>query len=153
MLTDMNLEVNQQSAVRELTYAEELREALRQAMQNDASVFLIGEDIGIYGGAFGVTAGLVEEFGFHRVIDTPISESAIAGAFAAAALRQHSLLNSYFRDEEILVLPEVSIGLAVALAEGLIVPVIHHADKKLIPNRCRSGGSLQACSHGRFKPG
>ena len=73
MLTDMNLEVNQQSAVRELTYAEELREALRQAMQNDASVFLIGEDVGIYGGAFGVTAGLVEEFGSDRVIDTPIS--------------------------------------------------------------------------------
>ena len=130
MLTDMNLEVNQQSAVRELTYAEELREALRQAMQNDASVFLIGEDVGIYGGAFGVTAGLVEEFGSDRVIDTPISESAIAGACAAAALRQHPLLNSYFRDEEILVLPEVSIGLAVALAEGLIVPVIHHADRK-----------------------
>ncbi len=73
MLTDMNLEVNQQSAVRELTYAEALREALRQAMQNDASVFLIGEDIGIYGGAFGVTAGLVEELGSDRVIDTPIS--------------------------------------------------------------------------------
>jgi len=86
MLTDMNLEVNQHSVVRELTYAEALREALRQAMQKDASVFLIGEDIGIYGGAFGVTAGLVEEFGSERVIDTPISEAAIAGACAGAAL-------------------------------------------------------------------
>ncbi len=50
------------------------------------SVFLIGEDIGVYGGAFGVTAGLVEAFGEERVRDTPISEAAIAGAVLGAAL-------------------------------------------------------------------
>ncbi|MGD8552255.1 MAG: alpha-ketoacid dehydrogenase subunit beta [Anaerolineales bacterium] len=71
---------------RELTYAEALREGLQQVMEKDESVFLIGEDIGVYGGAFGVTAGLVETFGDERVRDTPISEAAIAGACLGAAL-------------------------------------------------------------------
>ncbi len=71
---------------RELTYAEALREGLQQVMEKDESVFLIGEDIGVYGGAFGVTAGLVETFGEERVRDTPISEAAIAGAVLGAAL-------------------------------------------------------------------
>jgi pyruvate dehydrogenase E1 component beta subunit len=72
--------------MREITYAEAIREALRQEMQHDERVFLIGEDLGVYGGAFGVTAGLLEEFGEERVIDTPISELAVAGAAAGAAL-------------------------------------------------------------------
>jgi len=72
--------------MRELTYAEALREGLRQVMQADSRVFVIGEDIGVYGGAFGVTAGLVNEFGTERIIDTPISEAGIAGACVGAAL-------------------------------------------------------------------
>jgi pyruvate dehydrogenase E1 component beta subunit len=72
--------------MRELTYAEALKEGLRQAMQSDPNVFLLGEDIGVYGGAFGVTAGLVQEFGEERVRDTPISEAAIAGACVGAAV-------------------------------------------------------------------
>ncbi len=72
--------------MRELTYAEALREAMRLAMQKDPMVFVIGEDIGVYGGAFGVTAGLVDEFGPERIIDTPISEAGIAGACVGAAL-------------------------------------------------------------------
>lgn len=72
--------------MRELTYVEAVREALRQAMATDPRVFLIGEDIGVYGGAFGATAGLLAEFGEHRVIDTPISEAGIAGACIGAAL-------------------------------------------------------------------
>jgi pyruvate dehydrogenase E1 component beta subunit len=72
--------------MRELTYAEALREAMRQAMSTDNRVFLLGEDIGLYGGAFGVTAGLVDEFGEKRVRDTPISEAGIAGACVGAAL-------------------------------------------------------------------
>ena len=72
--------------MRELTYAEALRETLRQVMQEDPSVFMIGEDIGVYGGAFGVSAGLLEEFGPERIIDTPISEAAITGACIGAAL-------------------------------------------------------------------
>jgi pyruvate/2-oxoglutarate/acetoin dehydrogenase E1 component len=72
--------------MREITYVEAVREALRQAMQADERVFLIGEDIGTYGGAFGVTAGLIDEFGGERVIDTPISEAAVAGACIGAAI-------------------------------------------------------------------
>ena len=71
---------------REITYLEAVREALRQEMQQDESVILLGEDIGVYGGAFGVTMGLLEEFGGERVIDTPISELTIAGAAIGAAL-------------------------------------------------------------------
>lgn len=72
--------------MREITYVEAVREALRQAMMTDERVFLIGEDIGVYGGAFGATAGLIQEFGEDRVIDTPISEAAIAGACIGSAL-------------------------------------------------------------------
>jgi acetoin:2,6-dichlorophenolindophenol oxidoreductase subunit beta len=72
--------------MREITYLEAVREALRQEMQRDEKVFIIGEDVGVYGGAFGVTLGLCQEFGEERVIDTPISELAIAGAITGAAL-------------------------------------------------------------------
>ncbi len=72
--------------MREITYAEAIREALRQEMRKDKNVFLIGEDLGIYGGAFGVTYGLLDEFGEERVRDTPISEAAIAGAALGAAI-------------------------------------------------------------------
>jgi len=72
---------------RELTYLEAIREALAEEMRRDPKVFVLGEDVGPYGGAFGVTQGLHEEFGELRVIDTPISESAIAGISIGAALR------------------------------------------------------------------
>lgn len=72
--------------MRELSYSEALREAMRQEMEADERVFLIGEDIGVYGGAFGVTAGLIDEFGEERVRDTPISEAAIAGACVGSAI-------------------------------------------------------------------
>lgn len=69
-----------------LTYLEAIRQGTREEMERDASVFLLGEDIGAYGGAFNVTAGMLEQFGEDRVIDTPISESAIVGAAIGAAL-------------------------------------------------------------------
>jgi len=61
------------------TYLEAIREGLWEEMERDANVFLIGEDIGQYGGAFKVTAGFFERFGARRVVDTPISEAAIVG--------------------------------------------------------------------------
>lgn len=70
----------------EITYLEAVREALTLEMRRDPEVFLIGEDIGVYGGAFGVTKGMLEEFGPERVRDTPISEAAIAGAATGAAM-------------------------------------------------------------------
>jgi 2-oxoisovalerate dehydrogenase E1 component beta subunit len=72
--------------MREVTYLEAIREALREEMARDKDVFLLGEDIGVYGGAFKVTAGLLEEFGEERVMDTPLSEGAIVGASIGAAL-------------------------------------------------------------------
>ncbi|MGW4075802.1 alpha-ketoacid dehydrogenase subunit beta [Streptomyces iranensis] len=71
---------------RKSTYREELREALREAMRSDDRVFLMGEDVGRYGGCFGVSLGLLEEFGPERVRDTPLSESAFVGAGIGAAL-------------------------------------------------------------------
>lgn len=68
------------------TYLEAIREGLWEEMERDANVFLIGEDIATYGGAFKVTAGFVEKFGETRVVDTPISESAIVGASIGASL-------------------------------------------------------------------
>ncbi len=72
--------------MREITYTEAVREALSEAMREDENVFILGEDIGIYGGAFGVTRGMLEEFGPKRIRHTPISESAIAGAAVGAAI-------------------------------------------------------------------
>ncbi len=72
--------------VRELSYAQALQEAMGQAMQADERVFLMGEDIGVYGGAFQVTGDLVERFGEARVIDTPIAELGAAGVAVGAAL-------------------------------------------------------------------
>jgi len=69
----------------EMTYLEAIRQGIREEMERDAGVFLMGEDIGVYGGAFKITAGLLEEFGEKRVLDTPISESAIVGAAIGAA--------------------------------------------------------------------
>jgi len=72
---------------KDLTYLEAIREALVEEMRRDPKVFVLGEDVGAYGGAFGVTQGLYEEFGEARVVDTPISESAIVGISIGAAMR------------------------------------------------------------------
>ena len=69
-----------------LTYLEAIRQGIWEEMERDPSVFCIGEDIGIYGGAFKVTDGFIDRFGAERVIDTPIAESAIVGAAFGASL-------------------------------------------------------------------
>ncbi|MCY9002489.1 alpha-ketoacid dehydrogenase subunit beta [Peribacillus frigoritolerans] len=71
---------------REITYLEAVREAMSEEMRQNEDVFILGEDIGVYGGAFGVTRGMIEEFGPERVRNTPISEAAIAGGAVGAAL-------------------------------------------------------------------
>jgi pyruvate dehydrogenase E1 component beta subunit len=72
--------------LRELTYADALREALREEMLRDPNVILLGEEIGVFNGVYKVTRGLLDEFGPERVRDTPISEAAIAGAAVGLAL-------------------------------------------------------------------
>ncbi|WP_225812191.1 alpha-ketoacid dehydrogenase subunit beta [Streptomyces spinosus] len=71
---------------RKTTYREAMREALREALRTDERVFLMGEDVGRYGGCFGVSLGLLEEFGPDRIRDAPLSESAFVGAGIGAAL-------------------------------------------------------------------
>jgi pyruvate dehydrogenase E1 component beta subunit len=72
--------------VRRISYREAVREAIREALQRDARVFLMGEDVGRYGGAYAVSKGLLAEFGPERIRDTPLSESTFVGAGIGAAL-------------------------------------------------------------------
>ena len=72
--------------MRRMTYREAVREALREALRRDPRVFLMGEDVGAYGGAYACSKGLLEEFGEDRVRDTPLSEAAFVGAGIGAAL-------------------------------------------------------------------
>jgi acetoin:2,6-dichlorophenolindophenol oxidoreductase subunit beta len=85
--------------MREITYLEALSEALQEEMHRDASVFIMGEDIGIYGGCFGVTRGLLDEFGSERMKETPISEASFVGAaVGAAALGMRPVVEIMFSD-------------------------------------------------------
>ncbi len=83
---DLIRQVQPGLAAKEISYQEAIREGLREEMLRDESVFLMGEDIGKHGGAFGVTRTLFDQFGPERVINTPISENTIVGAATGAAL-------------------------------------------------------------------
>lgn len=80
------MNAHSKAELRELSYAEAIREAMDIAMARDKRVILMGEDIGVYGGAFGVTGDLVEKYGAERVVDTPISELGGAGVAVGAAM-------------------------------------------------------------------
>jgi len=78
--------VRSDTQMRQIPYWQALNEALRDEMRKDPRVLIMGEDVGLYGGAYGVTRGLLDEFGAERVRDTPISEAAIGGAAVGAAM-------------------------------------------------------------------
>jgi pyruvate/2-oxoglutarate/acetoin dehydrogenase E1 component len=78
--------VRNDSKMRVIPYAQALVEAMREEMKRDPSVFIMGEDVGLYGGAYGATRDLYKEFGEWRVLDTPISEATIGGAAVGAAM-------------------------------------------------------------------
>ena len=80
------MSVSQASSTSTITYREALRAAIRDALLSDERVFLMGEDVGAYGGSFGVSKGLLAEFGPERIRDTPLSESAFVGAGIGAAI-------------------------------------------------------------------
>ncbi len=86
MSPDLIVQVKDGVPVKEMSYQEAIREALREEMLRDEKVFLLGEDIGKHGGAFGVTRTLFDQFGPERVRNTPISENTIAGTATGAAL-------------------------------------------------------------------
>jgi pyruvate/2-oxoglutarate/acetoin dehydrogenase E1 component len=78
--------IRSDAEMRQISYAQALVEAQREEMKRDERVFIFGEDVGLYGGAYGATRGLFEEFGEKRVIDTPISEATVGGAAVGAAM-------------------------------------------------------------------
>lgn len=79
-------QVRSGAITRSITYAQALQEAMREEMLRDPRVFIMGEDVGLYGGAYGATRDLYKEFGEKRVLDTPISEASIGGAAVGAAM-------------------------------------------------------------------
>lgn len=92
----------------EITYVEAIRSALRDEMRRDERVFIIGEDIGRYGGAFGVTTGMLDEFGDKRIIETPISEPSIIGAaVGAAVVGMRPIAEIMFMDFTLLTLDQI----------------------------------------------
>lgn len=95
--------------MREISYTESVRECLRQQMRSDDKIFMIGEDIGIYGGAFGVTAGLAAEFGQDKIMDSPISEQGIVGvAIGASLLGMRPVVEMMFSDFTMLPLEQIA---------------------------------------------
>ena len=94
--------------MRELSYAQAIQEALAQAMEADPRVFLMGEDVGVYGGAFQVTGDLVHRFGEDRIMDTPISELGAAGVAVGAALAgSRPILEFQFSDFATLAMEQI----------------------------------------------
>ncbi|MCC7353870.1 MAG: dehydrogenase [Anaerolineae bacterium] len=83
---EMRERIRRDGKMRVIPYAQALVEAMREEMLRDPRVFIMGEDVGLYGGAYGATRGLSQEFGDWRVLDTPISEATIAGAAVGAAM-------------------------------------------------------------------
>ena len=112
----------------EMSYAEAIRDALRIAMTQDDRVFLMGEDIGVYGGAFQVTGDLIEQFGPERVMDTPISELGSAGVAVGAALNGlKPVLEFQFSDFAALALEQIvnqAAKIRFMLGGAVSVPVV-----------------------------
>ena len=135
-------------ATGEITYLEAIREALFEEMERDSIVFCLGEDIGGYGGAFKVTAGLMERFGENRVLDTPISEAAIVGAaglpstLAAARAGKRILL----ANKESLVMAGELLTAAVREGGAQVIPVDseHNAIFQCLPSSYPAVGAPQA---------
>lgn len=95
--------------MREISYAEAIRECLREEIKRNDRVFLIGEDVGLYGGAFGVSVGLIGELGEDKIIDTPISESGIVGvAIGASLLGMRPVVEMMFSDFTMLALEQIA---------------------------------------------
>jgi len=113
---------------RELTYAQALQEGMAQAMEADERVFLMGEDIGVYGGAFQVTGDLVHRFGEDRVMDTPIAELGAVGVAVGAALGgRRPIFEFQFSDFALLAMEQIvnqAAKIRFMLGGGVSVPLV-----------------------------
>jgi len=116
-------------ATAEITYLEAIRAAMRDAMRDDERVFLMGEDVGHFGGPFGVSTGLFDEFGPERVLDTPISEEGFVGAaFGAAWMGERPIAELQFAD--FIACPFdtiVTVGAKTHWRSGIALPVVVRA--------------------------
>lgn len=110
----------------EMRYLDAIREGMLEEMRRDDSVYVMGEDIAVYGGAFKVTAGFLDEFGPDRVIDTPLSESAIVGAAIGSALMgQRPIAEMQFADFIVCAFDQI-VNMAAKLhyRNGMSVPIV-----------------------------
>ena len=128
-----------------MTLREALKEAMSEEMRRDENVFLMGEDVGIFGGDFGTTVGMLEEFGEERVRDCPISEAAIAGAAAgAASVGMRPIVDMTFMDFVTIAMDAIvneAAPMRYMLGGEVSVPVVY---------RCASGcGTGSAAQHSK----
>lgn len=124
-----------------MTVREAIKQAMTDEMRQDPTVFLMGEDVGIFGGDFGTTVGMLEEFGKERVIDTPISEAAIAGAAAgAASVGMRPIVDMTFMDFVTIAMDAIvneAAPMRYMLGGEVSVPVVY---------RCASGAGTGAAA-------
>jgi pyruvate/2-oxoglutarate/acetoin dehydrogenase E1 component len=111
---------------RTLTFRDAINEAIRQEMARDERVILMGEDVGLKGGIAGVSRGLLEEFGKDRVIDTPISEMAIAGACCGAAMTGLRPIGEFYYSDMLMFMADnvVTSGARLHFATGMTAPYV-----------------------------
>ena len=135
--------------VTEVTYLEAIRSAMADAMRADERVFLIGEDVGHFGGPFGVSKGLIEEFGTERVIDTPIAEEGFVGAaFGAAWMGERPIAELQFADFVSCAFdPIVTVGAKTHWRSGIRLPVVIRAP---FGGGVRGGPFHASCPEGWF---
>lgn len=137
----INFEEITMSEIKVMTLREAIKEAMSEEMRRDENVFLMGEDVGIFGGDFGTTVGMLEEFGEERVIDCPISEAAIAGAAAgAASVGMRPIVDLTFMDFVTIAMDAIvneAAPMRYMLGGEVSVPVVY---------RCASGSGTGAAA-------
>lgn len=137
--------------VREMRMQEALREALRYEMARDKRVFIMGEDVALFGGAYGVTRGLMQEFGQDRVLDTPISEAAMIGLAVGAAINgMRPIVEIQFCDLLPLAMDQLASHAAryhYMTGGRISVPMVV---RNKFATRAGGGPSHSSCNHGAF---
>ena len=132
-----------EDGLRETTYLEAIRDAMREEMLRDDSVFILGEDVGRYGGAFKITEGFLDEFGPDRVIDTPITEHGFAGLGVGAAFAGQLAVT--ISSGPGFVLKQEALGLAVMTELPMIVVNVQRAGPSTgLPTKTEQADLLQA---------
>jgi acetoin:2,6-dichlorophenolindophenol oxidoreductase subunit beta len=140
-----------QGAIKEMRVQEALRETLRYEMARDKRVFVMGEDVALFGGAYGVTRGLLQEFGQDRVLDTPISEAAMVGLAVGAAINgMRPIVEIQFCDLLPLAMDQLASHAAryhYMTGGRISVPMVV---RNKFATRPGGGPSHSSCNHGAF---